>query len=588
MEDGRSKTRGAIKPRADKKDGHDYQAELRDLRSQLASVSKTQAIIEFELDGTIITANENFLSAVGYSLGEIRGRHHRMFMEPAQASSPDYARFWADLNAGQFQTGEFKRMGQGGRELWLLASYSPSIGEDGKPFKVVKFASDITASKLRNADYQGQLDAIGKSQAVIEFKLDGTILSAQTNFLATLGYSLEEIRGRHHSLFVEPGYAQSPEYREFWAKLARGEYQAAEYKRIGKHGREVWIQASYNPILDLNRKPFKVVKYATDITAQVNAKIDLQNKVDAMLAVVGAASRGDLTRELSVRGNDAAGQMGEALSRFFTDLRASISSIAVNANALAGSSQDLAAVSQQMGANAEETSAQASVVSAASEQVSKNVQTVATATEEMSASIREIAKSAHQAATVATAAVRVAESANVTVGRLGESSTEIGEIIKVITMIAGQTKLLALNASIEAARAGEAGKGFAVVASEVKELAKETGSATEDISRKIEAIQSNTRDAVSAIARITEIINQISDISSTIASAVEEQTATTNEIGRNVAEAARGSSEIASNIVGVAQAAGSTSKGASNTQAAAGQLSRMANELRTLVSRFQV
>ena len=258
-----------------------------------------------------------------------------------------------------------------------------------------------------------------------------------------------------------------------------------------------------------------------------------------------------------------------------------------NAMALGTASEELTAINNQLAGNAEETTNQSNVVSAAAEEVSRNVQTVATGTEEMSASIKEIAKNANEAAKVATAAVKVAEGTNATVAKLGESSSEIGKVIKVITSIAQQTNLLALNATIEAARAGEAGKGFAVVANEVKELAKETAKATEDIGQKIEAIQTDTKGAVAAIGQITEIINQINDISNTIASAVEEQTATTNEIGRNVSEAAKGSTEIAQNIAGVAQAARSTSDGLGDAQKAAGQLAQMAAELQKLVSEFK-
>ncbi|MGE3957488.1 MAG: PAS domain-containing protein [Vicinamibacterales bacterium] len=558
-----------------------------DYQGQLAAIAKAQAVIEFNLDGTIITANGNFLKTLGYTLDEIKGRHHGMFVEPGYRNSPEYREFWAALNRGEYQAAEYKRIGKGGREVWIQASYNPILDLNGKPFKVVKYATDVTSQKLVNADYQGQLDAIAKAQAVIEFNLDGTIITANDNFLAALGYTLDEIKGRHHGMFVDPVYRAGAEYREFWAALNRGEYQAAEYKRIGKGGREVWIQASYNPILDLNGKPFKVVKYATDTTVQVNAKIDLQRKVAAMLEVVSAAASGDLTREMTVSGADAAGQMGDGLKAFFSDLRRSIAAIAQNAQALASSSEELSAVSTQMGANAEETSTQANVVSAASEQVSRNVQTVATGTEEMAASIKEIAKNANEAAKIAMAAVKVADSTNATVAKLGESSVQIGKVIKVITSIAQQTNLLALNATIEAARAGEAGKGFAVVANEVKELAKETAKATEDIGQKIEAIQTDTKGAVDAIAQISAIIGQVNDISNTIASAVEEQTATTNEIGRNVAEAAKGSNEIAQNISGVAQAARSTSDGASDTQKSAHQLSKMAADLQALVARFQ-
>jgi methyl-accepting chemotaxis protein len=314
---------------------------------------------------------------------------------------------------------------------------------------------------------------------------------------------------------------------------------------------------------------------------------ELRVKVDSILQVVNAASRGDLTREMTVKGADSVGQMGEELARFFANLRGNVTKIAQTAQALAAASHELTAVSQQMATNAEETATQANVASAAAEQVSSNVTTVSTAAEEMGASIKEIAKSANEAARVATSAVKVAENTNATVAKLGESSAEIGNVIKVITSIAQQTNLLALNATIEAARAGEAGKGFAVVANEVKELAKQTAKATEDISRKIEAIQGDTKGAVEAIAQIGKIINQINDIQNTIASAVEEQTATTGEISRNVTEAAKGSSEIAQNITGVAQAARGTTEGASNTKNSADELSRMALDLQKLVAQFK-
>ena len=314
---------------------------------------------------------------------------------------------------------------------------------------------------------------------------------------------------------------------------------------------------------------------------------ELRAKVESILAVVSAASRGDLTREVAVKGADAIGQMGEGLATFFANLRGNVSGIAETAQTLASASQQLTAVSQQMASNAEQTAAQANVASAAAEQVSRNVTTVSTGAEEMGASIKEIAKSANEAAKVATAAVKVAEKTNATVAKLGESSVEIGNVIKVITSIAQQTNLLALNATIEAARAGEAGKGFAVVANEVKELAKQTARATEDISRKIEAIQGDTKGAVEAIGQIGKIINQINDIQNTIASAVEEQTATTSEISRNVSEAARGSNEIAQNISGVAQAARSTTEGASNTKNSADALSKIASDLQQLVAQFK-
>ena len=313
---------------------------------------------------------------------------------------------------------------------------------------------------------------------------------------------------------------------------------------------------------------------------------ELRQKVDAMLEVVEAAVQGDLTKEVPVTGEDAIGQMGEGLGKLLADLRMSIAQIGRNAEELTAAAQELQSLSGQMGTTAGETSSQANVVSSASEEVSANVETVATAAEEMSASIKEIAKNATDAAKVAGQAVEVASDTNQTVAKLGESSAEIGQIIKVITGIAQQTNLLALNATIEAARAGEAGKGFAVVANEVKELAKETATATEDIAQKIDAIQGDTGGAVAAIGQISEIIDQISDFQNTIATAVEQQAATTSEIARNVSEANRGSAEIAETISSVAGAAESTATAASDSNRAADELARMAADLRTMVSKF--
>ncbi|MEO5798039.1 MAG: methyl-accepting chemotaxis protein [Gemmatimonadales bacterium] len=304
--------------------------------------------------------------------------------------------------------------------------------------------------------------------------------------------------------------------------------------------------------------------------------------------VLSQIADGDLTVRMGLNSDDEIGRMGKALDRALDSLESTIVAIGGHAHTLAGSAEELTSVSQQLGANAEETAAQSGVVSAAAEQVSSNVQTVATGSEEMSASIREIAKSTSEASRVANEAVAAAARTTATIGQLGVSSAEIGQVIKVITSIAEQTNLLALNATIEAARAGEAGKGFAVVANEVKELAKATATATEEISRKIAAIQGDTAGAVSAIAEIEAVIAQINDIQTTIAGAVEEQAATTAEIGRNVTEAARGSSEIAQNITGVAQAAQSTASGATQSQASSAELSRMAVELQALVSRFRV
>jgi methyl-accepting chemotaxis protein len=500
----------------------------------IESLARSRPNVEFAPDGRMLHANDLFLDLMGYTAEESKDLTHDLLMDASERGTHECKEFWGEILRGLPQSGEFKRIGKDGKEIWVSSTYYPVMDAQGTVYRIQQFFTNVTAQKQKSADCEGQIAAINRSQAVIEFQMDGTIITANENFLHVLGYTLEEITGKHHGMFVEEEYRGSAAYKEFWTSLNRGEYQSAEYKRIGKGGKECWIQASYNPILDLNGKPCKVVKYATDITRRVRTAQEIE--------------------KISV--------------------------------SMAGASEQLTATSQQMSANAEETSAQANVVSENAEQVNTNLQTVATGSEEMSTSIKEIAKNAHESAKVATSAVKVAEETTQIVKKLGDSSVEIGQVIKVITSIAQQTNLLALNATIEAARAGEAGKGFAVVANEVKELAKQTAKATEDISGKIEAIQGDTKNAVGAIAQISDVIHQVNDISNTIATAVEEQNATTNEMARNVGEAAKGSGEITKNIEGVADAARSTTQGANDSLKASNTLAKMAADLRQLVEQL--
>ena len=246
-----------------------------DHSGQVAAIGRSQAVIEFAIDGTILTANDKFLVAVGYTLDEVRGHHHSMFLEPGYKDSASYRDFWASLAGGEYKAAQFKRIGKGGRDVWIEATYNPIFDMEGKPFKIVKYATDITQSRLRSVDFAGQIGAIQKSQAVIEFALDGTVLTANANFLEMVGYELDEIKGRHHSMFVDAAHKASEEYRQFWENLNKGRFQAARYKRIGKGGREAWIEATYNPILDLDGTPLKIVKFATDITQRVREQEQL-------------------------------------------------------------------------------------------------------------------------------------------------------------------------------------------------------------------------------------------------------------------------------------------------------------------------
>jgi len=523
-----------------------------DLKSKISAIGKSQAVIEFKMDGTVVSANENFLSTVGYNASEIVGRHHSMFVDADYAKSPEYRQFWERLNRGEYVAGKFKRVGKSGNDIWLQASYNPILDMNGKPYAVVKYATDITAIENETNELKAKIDAIGKSQAVIEFKMDGTVLSANENFLRVLGYGLQEIVGHHHSMFVEPEYAKSADYRFFWDRLNRGEYIAEKFERIGRGGKVVWIQASYNPLIDLNGKPFKVVKFATDITAE------------------------ELAHEKSVQ---RAAKLAELTNDFDEKVAGVVQAVASQANQMQASAQS-------MSATAEETTKQANAVAAASEQGAANVQTVASATEELASSISEIGRQVGHSSEIASNAVSEAGKANDMVQGLVVASQKIGEIVALINAIADQTNLLALNATIEAARAGEAGKGFAVVAAEVKNLATQTSKATEEISMQINSVQGATQNAVQAIASISKTIGEIDKISTAIAAAVEQQGAATQEIARNVEETAKGTREVSSNISGVTEAANGTGAAANQVLMASRALTEQSIALKDVVQVF--
>jgi len=523
--------------------------------SQLEAISRSQAVIEFKLDGTIVRANDNFLQVTGYRLEEIQGQHHRMFCDPAYANSGEYRQFWENLGRGEFKAGEFKRFDKSGNTVWIQASYNPVFDSEGNPTGVVKFASDITEQKTQATFYQSQIEAIGRSQAVIQFDLEGNIEYANENFLAVTGYSMDQIKGKHHRIFCDPDYARSPEYSSFWDDLRNGTFSSGEFKRFTKHNEEVWIQATYNPIFDADGNPMKVIKYASDITEQVKNTQRLNDSVDSMLEVIEAASKGDLRVPITVGGTDAIGRMADGLKKFMDTEKETIKKITESAEQLAQYANYLFDLSNTLSEKAKESSNQANSASRSADEISQNIQTLAAGTEEMTASIGSVSNSAEEASKVAHEAVDHTKKTNELVVALGESSQEIGSVIKVITSIAQQTNLLALNATIEAARAGEKGKGFAVVANEVKELAKQTAQATTEISDKIDAIQKNTGGAVSDISQISDTIHQISDFQNIIATAVEEQSTTTFEMARNVSDAANGSTEIAQTIHTVAQSA---------------------------------
>jgi methyl-accepting chemotaxis protein len=480
------------------------------MRATLEALDRSHAVIEFELDGTIIRANDNFLGAVGYELHEIVGRHHRLFVDDEYAASDEYAEFWRILGSGRFHAAQYRRIANGGREIWIEATYNPMFDRQGRPYKVVKYATDITELKREQADLRGRVEAISKALAVIEFELDGTIVTANENFTATVGYDLHEIVGRHHRMFVTPEHAASEEYADLWRTLRRGVFHQGQYHRVGKGGRDIWIDATYNPIYDANGKPVRVVKFASNITDQVVMRRQLMALVDRnMLQIEHAALR--------------------AVDR--------VDDVSRAASATTG-----------------------------------NVQTMAGGADQLAASVGEIAHhmaQSRQAADVASESTRTVSAAT---GRLSKVAASLGGIVELISDIANQINLLALNATIEAARAGEAGRGFAVVANEVKNLAKQAADATDQISQEIQGMRSVSDEVVDAIEVISASIETVRASVNTSATAVEQQSHVTATMSENMRDASGVIASIGASIEGIRTEVAATVDCVSEARHAAAEL----------------
>ncbi len=629
-----------------------FKSDTKEIKAKLAALDKSQAVIEFSTDGTIITANDNFLGTLGYSLDEIKGKHHSMFVDAAYRNSGEYQQFWNNLKSGQFQAGEYKRIGKGGKEVWIQASYNPLIDERGRAYKVVKYATDITKQKLesingarlklaldtctsnvmmadanfnicylngsvisflseaekdiqkelsnfrveglvgknidifhKNPAHQrnmleklsgtyktsiqvggrsfnlvanpifsatnerlgtvvewldgtavGLTDALNRSQAIIEFQMDGTIISANNNFLSAMGYSLDEIKGKHHSMFVDAAYKGSAEYRKFWDDLNRGEAQSGEFKRVGKGGREIWINASYNPIVDLKGKIVRVVKTASDVTQMVVTRTENELGMNEAVKVLTGIAAGDLTQKMNIEYKGTFSDIKKAVNSTVDRLYGMVKQIidaaqSVNAAAteIASGSTDLSQRTEEQASSLEETAASMEQITGTVKQNSQN----ATMANDLS----------NKANGVASDGGRVVGEAVVAMSSIEKSSQKISDIIGVIDEIAFQTNLLALNAAVEAARAGDAGKGFAVVASEVRSLAGRSASASKEIKALINESAGQVKNGAALVNQAGETlkgivgsVQQVAGIVSDIAAASKEQATGIDEINTAITQ----------------------------------------------------
>lgn len=468
-------------------------------RAVMTAIDRSMAVIQFDTNGNIESANENFLQAMGYSRDEIIGGHHRLFVDPEYAESREYRDFWFKLRSGEFFSAEYRRVRKNGEVIWLQATYNPVFDSHGNVEHIVKFASDITAAKEQAFEDRGLIEALDRSQALIKFSPDGTILHANQNFLNSMGYTLQEIVGKHHSMFVSQDYARSDAYRSFWSGFKVGQFQSEQFERVGKGGKPVWIQATYNPIPDASGvKLAKVIKIASDVSLRVQQEQTLSALIDKDLTGIA-----DHALTVSDQARDMASELATT----------------------SGTIRDVAAASEELSASTEEIM-----------RIVRNSRDTADSTQTLTASASDY--------TV----------------RLEKAAAEMTSIVEIINDIAGQINLLALNATIESARAGEAGKGFAVVASEVKQLASQVSNATSTISGQIDGVQSVSTDVIRALQDISSSMTNIIGNVSEVSNSVEQQAQATQEISNRMQTAAGAVQLIDSRMTDVATSVSDTSR----------------------------
>lgn len=553
--------------------------------ARLEALDQSQACIEFYVDGRISKVNPNFLKVMGYSAEEAQGKHHSLFCEPSYAQSDEYKEFWAKLNRGEFIASKIKRIGKGGKEVWLQASYNPLIDRKGKIYGVIKVATDITEVEMQRAEMASKLEAISRAQAVIEFDLDGTITTVNDNFLSTVGYARHEVLGKHHSMFVDPDYVRSNEYREFWDKLRRGEFVVGKFHRMGKGGREIWLQASYNALLDLNGKPFKVVKFAADITKseldalahekeRAEKAAALAHVVDSLADSLNDLANGDLRSRLDEQFPSEYERLRTDFNAAMEKLEDAMTVISNNASAISSSATEVAQASDDL--------------SRRTEQQAATLEQTAAALDEVTATVKKTAQGATQANAVvesaqsdAAASGQVVSQAVGAMREIEKSSSQVSQIIGVIDEIAFQTNLLALNAGVEAARAGDAGRGFAVVAQEVRALAQRSSDAAKEIKGLISASSQQVGAGVKLVdqagAALTKIVGQVSEISglvSEIAASAHEQSTALGEVNIAINQMDQVTQQNAAMV--------------EQTTAASHSLNGEAEELSRLVARFSI
>ncbi|MGF0538786.1 methyl-accepting chemotaxis protein [Agrobacterium sp. ES01] len=535
-------------------------------RNDMDALSRSQALIWFSPDGVILDANENFCRALGYELNEIVGKHHRLFCEEAITSSPDYQAFWRDLASGKFKQGQFRRINKSGADVWIEASYNP-VMRGSKVQSILKVASDITQSKITALHDANRIRAIGESQAIIEFEVDGTIVNANTNFCKTMGYDQNEIIGKHHRMFCQKDYVATSDYDKFWERLRAGEFIADNFIRIGKGGNQVWIQAAYTPMFNSRGKVYRVIKVATDITSRMVA-VEMIGKAISDLAA------GDLTIEISQDIDKALEQTKQDFNSAARALEATVEAIIHSSDALATNAQVIMSVSDQIARGAEQQAASVEETAAALGDITNSVNDASRRSAKASGMVEETRKNAETSSAIVTNAIEAMK-------RIDASAGQITNIIGVIDEIAFQTNLLALNAGVEAARAGEAGKGFAVVAQEVRELAQRSAGAAKEIKSLI-------KESGVAVASGVDLVNDTGTALSRIADQVMAMDEEVKAISLGNADQATAIQSINHAINAVDQGSQKTAATVEEANAASRNLSDEANALSQLIRRFKV